>query len=82
MSNIKATVTQNGKTLAKVTPQQNILVTNYQVSTSTITLDDLVDVQIGNNQDGALLVYDATNQIWRAQTVIENPNTEINGGFF
>lgn len=82
MSNIKATVTQNGKTFAKVTPQQNILVTNYQVSTSTITLDDLVDVQIGNNQDGALLVYDATNQIWRAQTVIENPNTEINGGFF
>ena len=59
MTTIKATVTQNGKTLAKVTPQQNILVTNYQVSTSNITLDDLV-----------------------ALSVIENPNTEVNGGFF
>ncbi len=82
MTNIKATVTQNGKTLAKVTPQQNVLVTNYQVSTSTITLDDLVDVQVGNLQDGALLSYDATNQMWKALSVIENPNTEINGGFF
>jgi hypothetical protein len=82
MTNIKATVTQNGKTSAKVTPQQNILVTNYQVSTSTITLDDLVDVQVGNLQDGALLTYDATNQTWRGLSVIENPNTEVNGGFF
>ncbi len=82
MTTIKATVTQNGKTLAKVTPQQNILVTNYQVSTSSITLDDLVDVQTGNLQDGALLTYDATTQTWKALSVIENPNTEVNGGFF
>ena len=79
---IKAVVTQGTTTTAKVTPQQNILVTNYQVSTSTITLDDLSDVVVGNLQDGALLTYDQTSQSWRAQTVIENPNTEINGGFF
>lgn len=82
MTNIKATVTQNGKTLAKVTPQQNILVTNYQVNTSNITLDDLLDVQVGNQQDGAILSYDASSQTWKALTVIENPNTEVNGGFF
>jgi hypothetical protein len=79
---IKAVVRQGTTTTAKVTPQQNILVTNYQVSTSNITLDDLSDVVVGNLQDGALLTYDQTSQSWRAQTVIENPNTEINGGFF
>lgn len=82
MTNIKATVTQNGTTLAKVTPQQNILVTNYQVSTSNITLNDLVDVEVGNLQDGALLTYNASTQSWKALSVIENPNTEVNGGFF
>jgi hypothetical protein len=79
---IRAVVSQGIQTTAKVTPQQNILVTNYQVSTSNITLDDLSDVVVGNLQDGALLAYDQTSQSWRAQTVIENPNTEINGGFF
>ena len=79
---IKAVVRQGTTTTAKVTPQQNILVTNYQVSTSNITLDDLSDVVVGNLQDGALLTYDQTSQSWRAQTVIENPNTEIKGGFF
>jgi hypothetical protein len=79
---IKATVTPNGTTTAKVTPQQNILVTNYQVSTSNITLNDLVDVQVGNLQDGALLSYNVNTQSWNAITSIENPNTEVNGGFF
>jgi hypothetical protein len=79
---ITATVTPSGKTTAKVTPQQNILVTNYQVSTSNITLNDLVDVEVGNLQDGALLSYNVNTQSWRAITVIENPNTEVNGGFF
>jgi hypothetical protein len=82
MTTIKAVVNQGIATTAKVTPQQNILVTNYQVSTSNITIDDLVDVEVGNLQDGALLTYSADTQTWRAQTVIENPNTEVNGGFF
>ena len=79
---IKATVTQNGITTAKVTPQQSILVNNYQVSTSNIVLNDLVDVEVGNLQDGALLSYNQNTQTWKAITVIENPNTEVNGGFF
>lgn len=79
---IKAVVSQGIQTTAKVTPQQNILVSNYQVSTSTLTLGDITDITVGNLQDGALLTYDSANQTWRAQTVIENPNTEVNGGFF
>jgi hypothetical protein len=79
---IKAVVTQGIQTTAKVTPQQNILVTNYQVSTSNINLDDLADVVVGNQQDGALLIYEQSTQTWRARTSIENPNTEVNGGFF
>lgn len=79
---IKVVVNQGTQTNAKVTPQQNILVTNYQVSTSNIQLDDLTDVALGNLQDGALLIYEYATQTWRAKTSIDNPNTEVNGGFF
>ena len=79
---IKAVVSQGIQTTAKVTPQQNILVTNYQVSVSNIKISDLTDVTVGNLQDGALLIYDQPTQTWRARTSIENPNTEVNGGFF
>jgi len=79
---INAVVTQGIQTTAKVTPQQNILVTNYQVSTSNITVGDLANVVEGNLQDGALLIYDASTQVWRARTSIDNANTEVNGGFF
>lgn len=79
---IKAVVSQGIQTTAKVTPQQNILVTNYQVSVSNIKMSDLTDVTVGNLQDGALLIYDQPTQTWRARTSIENPNTEVNGGFF
>lgn len=82
MSNIVARVTNNRNITAKVTPQNEILVTNYQVNSSTIKIDDLIDVQVGNLQDGALLSYDANTETWKALSVIENPNTEINGGFF
>jgi len=79
---INVVVTQGIQTTAKVTPQQNILVTNYQVSTSNITVGDLANVVEGNLQDGALLIYDASTQVWRARTSIDNANTEVNGGFF
>jgi aromatic ring-cleaving dioxygenase len=78
----RATVVQGIQTSAKVTPQQNILVTNYQVSLGNITVGDLTDVVEGNLQDGSLLIYDASTQVWRARTSIDNPNTEVNGGFF
>lgn len=79
---INAVVTQGIQTTAKVTPQQNILVTNYQVSTTNITLNDLVNVVIENPQDGSLLIYEYSTQTWRAKNSIDNANTEVNGGFF
>jgi hypothetical protein len=79
---IKATVTQNGLTTAKVTPQQNILVTNYRVNVNSLAVSDLSDVTVGNLQDGAILQYNAETQVWEARTTIENPNVEVNGGFF
>ena len=79
---IKVVVNQGLQTTAKVTPQQNILVTNYQVSTSNIQLDDLTDVTVGNLQDGSLLIYEESTQTWRARTSIDNASTEVNGGFF
>ena len=54
---INAVVTQGIQTTAKVTPQQNILVTNYQVSTSNITVGDLADVVEGNLQDGFTEIF-------------------------
>jgi hypothetical protein len=80
--NIKATVVQGIQTSAKVTPQQNILVSNYQVSTSNFSVGDLTDVVEGNLQDGSLLIYEQSTQTWRARTSIDNANIEVNGGFF
>ena len=79
---IKATVVKGIQTSAKVTPQQNILVTNYQVSTSNFSVGDLADVVEGNLQDGSLLIYEQSTQTWRARTSIDNANIEVNGGFF
>lgn len=80
--NITAKIQNNPLLTAKITPQENILVTNYQVSTSNITLNDLIDVDAGSAQDGSLLSYNSNTQTWKALMIIENPNTEINGGFF
>lgn len=67
---------------AKVTPQQNILVTNYTVSGSKISLSDLLDVSATIPDDGALLTYNTVSQLWESKRIIENPNTEFNGGHF
>lgn len=82
MTSIKARVTQSGSTTAKVTPQQEVLVTNYRVNTSNISLSDLVDVTVGGALDGALLAYNGDSGTWEAKRIIENPNTEFNGGHF
>lgn len=67
---------------AKITPQQNILVTNYQVSTSNISINDLIDVDARDGNDGALLTYEQSTKTWKALSKIESPTTEVNGGFF
>ena len=82
MTTIKAKVTQSGLTKAKVTPQQEVLVTNYRVNASNISLSDLVDVAAAGVIDGALLAYNGDSGTWEAKRIIENPNTEFNGGHF
>lgn len=82
MTTITAKVTQSGLTKAKVTPQQEILVTSYRVNTNSMSISDLADVSAGTPPDGALLAYNGDSGTWEAIHVIENPNTEFNGGHF
>lgn len=67
---------------AKVTPQQEILVTSYRVNTNSMSISDLADVSAGTPPDGALLAYNGDSGTWEAIHVIENPNIEFNGGHF
>ena len=67
---------------AKVTPQNKVLVTNYQVNASTIKIGDLFDVDSSGQEDGAVLLYNGTREQWEATTRMDNINTIINGGNF
>jgi hypothetical protein len=82
MTTIRAKVTQNGKTLAQVTPQQNVLVSTYKINGNVSNLGDLVDVDTDAATDGSLLSYNTATQKWEAVTKIEKPAVEVNGGFF
>ena len=73
-------INQNIK--AKLTPNQNILVTNYQINAATIRLGDLFNVDATGETDGAVIVYNATTSKWTATTQVDNINTTINGGNF
>lgn len=67
---------------ATVTPQNNIKVTNYQVNASQIRMSDLFDVSKRQAEDGSILVYNGLINTWEPHRVLENDNTEINGGEF
>ncbi len=67
---------------AKLTPQQNFLVTNYQINAATIRLGDLFDVDGSGQTDGAMIIYNGTSTKWEASTELDNINTIINGGNF
>lgn len=67
---------------AKVTPQNKLLVTNYQINASTIKLGDLFDVDGTGQEDGAIILYNGTDNKWEATTQMDNINTVINGGNF
>jgi hypothetical protein len=82
---IKAVVTtQSGinETRARVTPQNKLLVTNYQINATAIKLGDLFNVDASTQEDGALLVYNETTENWEATRFLNNINTIINGGNF
>ena len=83
MTNIKARVTQQGNTLKSVvTPQQNIQVTEYTVSSSNLRLADLKDVDLSAASDGAVLIYNGNTVSFEATTTLENNNTQVNGGHY
>lgn len=65
---------------ARITPNQKLLVTNYKINSNTIRLGDIFNVDTNNASDGGLLLYNGTTENWEAQNVLENPNTQINGG--
>ena len=73
-------VNQNIK--ARITPNQNFLVTNYKINTATIRLGDLFDVDGSGTTDGAVILYNGTTSKWVATTQMDNINTIINGGNF
>ena len=73
-------VNQNIK--ARITPNQNLLVTNYQINAATIRLGDLFDVDASGTTDGAVILYNGTTSKWVATTQMDNINTIINGGNF
>ena len=73
-------VNQNIK--ARITPNQNFLVTNYQINAATIRLGDLFDVDGSGTTDGAVILYNGTTSKWVATTQMDNINTIINGGNF
>lgn len=67
---------------AKVTPQNRLLVTNYQINASTIKMGDLFNVDASGQEDGAVLIYNGTTDNWEATRFMDNINTIINGGNF
>ena len=67
---------------AKLTPTQNLMVTNYQLNAATLRLGDLFDVDISSNSDGAVILYNSTSAKWEATTEMDNINTIINRGNF
>lgn len=80
--NLSAVVTANAVTTAKVTPEQDVVVTSYRISNRTISLADISDVIANEPIDGSMLVYNASTDCWEARTIIDNQNLELNGGHF
>ena len=67
---------------ARITPQNRVLVTNYQINAGTLRICDVFDVDTSSVIDGAFLVYSANTENWVATVNLDNINTIINGGNF
>jgi hypothetical protein len=79
---ISVRISPNPKLKARITPNQNLLVTNYQINAETIMLGDIFDVDASGTTDGAVILYNGTTSRWVATTQMNNANTIINGGNF
>jgi hypothetical protein len=84
MSDINITVSPNNPVTKATVSTSNpiIATTNYRSPINSTKLEDLADVDSTDLKDGALLTYILSTQTWKVTNVIENSNTEINGGFF
>lgn len=84
MTNIRAKVTPTSGTAlkAKVTPNNDFLVTNYAVNTANIRIRDIFDVDPAELTDGSVLLYDGVREVWETTPLMNNQNTIINGGNF
>jgi hypothetical protein len=79
---ISARLINNPLIQAKVTPQDRVLVTNYQINANTLKIGDLFNVDTSTAIDGSMLIYNASVDTWNASVSLDNINTIINGGNF
>ena len=79
---ISARLVNNPLIQAKVTPQDRVLVTNYQINANTLKIGDLFNVDTSTAIDGSMLIYNASIDTWNASVSLDNINTIINGGNF
>ena len=79
---ITARLVNNPLIQARVTPQDRVLVTNYQINAATLRIADSFHVDATSVTDGAFLVYRANTSNWVATVNLDNINTIINGGNF
>jgi len=79
---ISARLINNPLIQAKVTPQDRVLVTNYQINANTLRVGDLFNVDTSTAIDGSMLIYNASIDTWNASVSLDNINTIINGGNF
>jgi len=75
MSDIKATVnTQKTVLKGKLTPNERVLVTKYNVGVPVTggSINGAPDIDISGLADGAMLVWSSNSSLWIATTQIEN----------
>lgn len=71
----------------RITPQDNLLITNYRVfQGSQVRLSEIFDVNIEDPKDGNFLQYSGDTTNWIASNVIKNAvfadDIVLNGGNF
>ena len=79
---IQVRVTQPQSVTATVIPPYKINTNVNNVNLQNVNLEDLnnVDEDVNGLEDGYILVYDATNDVWITQP--HSDNTNLDGGTY
>ena len=72
MSTIKATVGINTNNLKGRVSQNGTIVTKNVTVGPRSSLDDMTDIDMSLKEQGAMLVWDATANVWRAKQHLED----------